>query len=189
MTALLDVQGLQKRFGGLVVTDRLNLQVRAGEIHALIGPNGAGKTTLVAQLAGQLASDAGRVNFDGHDITRWPTHRRARQGLVRSFQITRLFRSLTVLENMAFALQAAHGGSTSRPGRRWRATQALFGRAHEALARIGLGAQAGAAIDALSHGEQRALEVAWPWPPSRAWCCWTNRWPAWARRNRKRWRR
>jgi ABC-type branched-subunit amino acid transport system ATPase component len=158
MTALLDVQGLQKRFGGLVVTDRLNLQVRAGEIHALIGPNGAGKTTLVAQLAGQLASDAGRVNFDGHDITRWPTHRRARQGLVRSFQITRLFKSLTVLENMAFALQAAQGGHFSAWAPLAR-DAALFGRAHEALARIGLGAQAGAAIDALSHGEQRALEV------------------------------
>ena len=98
MTApLLHVQGLAKRFGGLVVTDQVDLQVHPGRIHALIGPNGAGKTTLVAQLAGQLPSDAGRVLFDGHDITGLVAHQRARRGLLRSFQITRLFKSLSVL--------------------------------------------------------------------------------------------
>ena len=93
---LLDVRGLEKRFGGLVATDRVDLRVDAGEIHALIGPNGAGKTTLVAQLGGQLASDRGTIVFAGADITAWPTHRRARHGLARSFQITRLFRSASV---------------------------------------------------------------------------------------------
>ena len=80
-TPLLDVRGLEKRFGGLVATDRVDLRVDANEIHALIGPNGAGKTTLVAQLGGQLPSDRGTIVFAGTDITAWPTHRRARHGL------------------------------------------------------------------------------------------------------------
>jgi branched-chain amino acid transport system ATP-binding protein len=143
MNALLDVRDLNKHFGGLVVTDHLSLQVRPNEIHALIGPNGAGKTTLVAQLAGQLASDSGQVHFDGHDITRLIAHQRARRGLLRSFQITRLFKSLTVRENLAFAAWA--------PARR-AVDDAV-------LERIGLATKADAAIDALSHGEQRALEV------------------------------
>ncbi len=158
MSALLDVQGLQKRFGGLVVTDHLDLQVHAGEIHALIGPNGAGKTTLVAQLDGQLAPDAGRVHFDGRDITRWSTHQRARHGLLRSFQITRLFKSLTVLQNMAFALQAAQGRTFSA----WTALSrdtVLTAQARDGLERIGLANHGDAAVDALSHGQQRALEV------------------------------
>ncbi len=158
MSALLKVQGLQKRFGGLVVTDHLDLQVRAGEIHALIGPNGAGKTTLVAQLAGQLAPDAGHIVYDGQDITRWSIHQRARHGLLRSFQITRLFKSLTVLENMAFAVQAAQGHIFSAWSPLAR-DAALTAQARAGLERIGLAAQADAAIDALSHGQQRALEV------------------------------
>jgi branched-chain amino acid transport system ATP-binding protein len=158
VNALLDVRGLAKHFGGLVVTDHLDLQVRPGEIHAVIGPNGAGKTTLVAQLAGQLASDGGSVHFDGHDITRLVAHQRARRGLVRSFQITRLFRSLSVHENMAFAVQACEG----RRFAAWapvRIDTALAERAQAVLERIGLGARAHAAVEQLSHGEQRALEV------------------------------
>ena len=158
MTALLDVRGLGKRFGGLVVTDRLDLQVQSGEIHALIGPNGAGKTTLVAQLAGQLASDAGSVWFDGRDITRLVAHQRARRGLVRSFQITRLFKSLTVHENMAFAVQAGEGRIFAAWAR-VRDDEALNTRALAVLERIGLAAKAAARVEQLSHGEQRALEV------------------------------
>ena len=159
MTApLLDVRALAKRFGGLVVTDQVNLQVHGGRIHALIGPNGAGKTTLVAQLAGQLPSDGGQVLFAGEDITRLGAHQRARRGLMRSFQITRLFKSLSVLDNLVFAAQAAGPGNFSA----WRARQAA-GEAHERaqqiLQRVGLGAQGGATIEQLSHGEQRALEV------------------------------
>ncbi|HEX7440390.1 MAG TPA: ABC transporter ATP-binding protein [Caldimonas sp.] len=158
MTPLLDVRGLEKRFGGLVATDHVYLQVRGGEVHALIGPNGAGKTTLVAQLGGQLASDRGRIVFDGVDITTLATHARARRGLVRSFQITRLFRSASVLDNVALAVQAVSGHSFGA----WRAVrreQALFDRAREVLARIGLEAREDARIDELSHGERRALEV------------------------------
>jgi ABC-type branched-subunit amino acid transport system ATPase component len=152
---LLDVRGLEKRFGGLVATDRVDLRVDAGEIHALIGPNGAGKTTLVAQLGGQLASDRGTIVFAGADVTAWPTHRRARHGLARSFQITRLFRSASVVDNVALAIQAVSGGS---PGASRRDT-VLFEQARELLATLGLGAKAAHSIDQLSHGERRALEV------------------------------
>ena len=155
---LLDVQGLHKRFGGVVATDGVDLQVRVGEVHALIGPNGAGKTTLVAQLAGQLAPDAGRIVFDGRDITGSSAHQRARLGLARSFQITRLFASFGVLEHLALALQAAAGRNTGA----WRPVSretALFERARALLPRLGLAAHADAPIHTLSHGQRRALEV------------------------------
>ncbi|MCI4429462.1 MAG: ABC transporter ATP-binding protein [Burkholderiales bacterium] len=157
-TPLLDVRALNKRFGGVVATDGVDLQVRSREIHALIGPNGAGKTSLVAQLAGQLASDSGQVHFDGADITRLVAHQRARRGLVRSFQITRLLKSLSVLDNLAFAVQATQ----ARVFAAWRPVrdeQTLFERARELLARLGLAHKADSRIDQLSHGEQRALEV------------------------------
>ena len=155
---LLEVIGLNKRFGGVLATDRVDLQVAAGEIHALIGPNGAGKTTLVAQIAGQLASDSGAVRFNGVDITRLVTHQRARYGLVRSFQVTRLFRSMSVLEHIALALQAA-GGRTFSAWRPVQADAALFERAQAMLERLGLADKHGWGIEQLSHGEQRALEV------------------------------
>jgi branched-chain amino acid transport system ATP-binding protein len=157
-SALLDVHRLSKRFGGVVATDRVDLLVRAGEVHALIGPNGAGKTSLVAQLAGQLAPDGGRIVFAGEDITRLSAHQRARRGLARSFQITRLFKSFTVLEHLALALQAATGSSL----RFWRPVSAereLFDRARALLPALGLEDQAGVATDRLSHGQRRALEV------------------------------
>ena len=157
-TPLLDVRGLTKRFGGLVATDKVDLQVLRGEIHALIGPNGAGKTTLVAQLGGQLPSDQGRIHFDGIDITRWAAHARARHGLARSFQITRLFKSASVLDNVALAVQAVTGSSLGawRPVRR---EQALFARARDVLAAVGLEDRQSLSVDQLSHGERRALEV------------------------------
>jgi len=155
---LLVVTDLVKRFGGVVATDRVDLQVRQGEVHALIGPNGAGKTSLIAQLSGSLLPDAGEVRFDGHDITRAPQHRRVRLGLARSFQITRLFRSFTALDNLALAVQARSGSSLSfwRPVSRERA---LFDEARALLEEVGLAARADAPASVLSHGEQRALEV------------------------------
>ena len=150
-TPLLDVRRLSKRFGGVVASAGVDLQVKEGEVHALIGPNGAGKTTLVAQLAGQLRPDGGQIVFAGADITRLAPHQRARRGLARSFQITRLFRSFDVLGNVALAVQAASRASLHR--------EAILAHAREVLAEIGLEARADAPIAALSHGEQRALEV------------------------------
>jgi len=158
MSALLDVRGLSKHFGGLLANDDINLQVRAGEVHALIGPNGAGKTTLVSQLTGQLASDSGTVHFNGQDISNLSTHQRARRGLVRSFQITRLLKSFSVLDNVALAVQAVSGSSLNawRPAAR---ETALFAAANTLLTNIGLQDKAGHGVDQLSHGERRALEV------------------------------
>src|SRR5690606_17940585 len=85
---VLQANGLVKRYGALVATDDVSLDVAAGEVHALIGPNGAGKSTLIQLLAGNLEPDAGSLHLDGHDVTAWPVHRRVRAGLARSFQIT-----------------------------------------------------------------------------------------------------
>jgi branched-chain amino acid transport system ATP-binding protein len=156
---VLSARGLEKRFGGVVATDRVDLDVARGEIHALIGPNGAGKTTLVAQLGGQLASDHGRIVFDGDDVTTLAAHERARRGLARSFQITRLFRSASVLDNVALAVLAVSPRSMGA----WRSLQrdgGVHARAHQALADVGLDAKASQPIERLSHGERRALEVA-----------------------------
>jgi branched-chain amino acid transport system ATP-binding protein len=98
---MLKVEGLTKIFGGLRAVDDASLEVGAGRIVALIGPNGAGKTTLFAAIAGFHKADAGRVTFDGQEITGWPVHRIARAGMVRTFQITQPFAKLSVHENIA----------------------------------------------------------------------------------------
>jgi branched-chain amino acid transport system ATP-binding protein len=159
MTAvLLQVQGLVKRFGGLVATDQAQLEVRTGEIHALIGPNGAGKTTLIQQLSGALVPDAGQIVFDGADITPLSMHARVHRGLARSYQITSIFQRLPVLDNLALALQARQGSSL----RFWHAARAEAQRYAQAAAvaeRVGLGEQLQLPAGALSHGQQRQLEV------------------------------
>ncbi|HZR02247.1 MAG TPA: ABC transporter ATP-binding protein [Burkholderiales bacterium] len=156
---LLQLSGLVKRFGGLAATDGVDLDVRAGEIHALIGPNGAGKTTLVQLVCGGVRSDQGRVIFDGADITGLSMHERVRRGLARSYQVTSIFARLCVLENVVLAVQARHGSSF----RFWSAAAREFALAEEAmgiLVRIGLKDRARVAAGSLAHGEQRQLEVA-----------------------------
>ncbi len=156
---LLRTDGLIKRFGGLVATDTVSIDVRPGEIHALIGPNGAGKTTLVSQLTGSLAPDAGTIHFAGRDVTRLPTHARVRLGLARSFQITSVLREFTALENVALAVQA-HAGHSFRFLADARRDERLRGPARLGLEAVGLGARAETLAATLSHGEQRQLEIA-----------------------------
>src|SRR5690606_19084747 len=108
---LLRTENLSKSFGGVIATDNLNLAVTDGEAHAVIGPNGAGKTTLIAQLAGELAPSAGRIWFDGRDVTDLPAHARVHIGIARSFQITSLLPSFTVAENVQVALRSRRGHS------------------------------------------------------------------------------
>jgi branched-chain amino acid transport system ATP-binding protein len=157
--ALLQVEKLAKRFGGIVATDDVVFDIPQGELHAVIGPNGAGKTTLIAQLSGQLFADSGRIRFAGNDITRLPPYRRSALGLARSFQITSLFLDLSVLDNVALAVQA-HAGHSFHFWRNARAEPDLREPARAALARVGLGARADWPTSALSHGEHRLLELA-----------------------------
>jgi branched-chain amino acid transport system ATP-binding protein len=128
-------------------------------LHAVIGPNGAGKTTLIAQLSGQLLADAGSIRFGGVDITRLPPYRRSWLGLARSFQITSLFPDLSVLDNVALAVQA-QAGHSFQFWRDARKETALREPARQALARVGLGGRADERASALSHGEHRLLELA-----------------------------
>jgi len=157
-STLLQVDDLVKSFGGLRATDHANLSVRTGEIHALIGPNGAGKTTLIQLISGALAASAGRIQFDGMDITRMPMHQRVAHGLARSFQITSIFHRLSVLDNLALAVQAHAGHSLNfwRPARR---DAERYAQAFEVAQRVGLGLQVHRLGGALSHGEQRQLEL------------------------------
>jgi branched-chain amino acid transport system ATP-binding protein len=157
--AVLSVRGLVKRYGGLAVTQDVDLEVRQGEVHALVGPNGAGKTTLLGQLTGDVRSDAGQVFFGERDITRLPVHRRARLGIGRSFQITSVFADLTVLENAVLAVQA-HEGRSFRFWQRALDDQRAVGRAAALLDQVGLGAMAERPAEQLSHGEHRQLEIA-----------------------------
>ena len=156
---LLRTDRLVKRFGGLVATDAISIDVHRGEIHALIGPNGAGKTTLVSQLTGNLAPDAGTIHFAGRDVTRLPTHARVRLGLARSFQITSVLREFTALENVALAVQA-HAGHSFRFLADARRDETLRVPARQGLEAVGLGHRADTPAAALSHGEQRQLEIA-----------------------------
>src|SRR5436305_14570138 len=96
---LLAILGLSKRFGGLLASDRIDLDVTRGETHAIIGPNGAGKTTLIGQLAGDLRPDAGSIRFADHDVTRLGAPHRARRRLARSLQVTSIFRDISAPDN------------------------------------------------------------------------------------------
>ncbi|CAN5815895.1 ABC transporter ATP-binding protein [soil metagenome] len=156
---LLATHGLVKRFGGLLATDNVSIDVRPGEIHALIGPNGAGKTTLVGQLTGNLRPDSGTIQFAGRDVTHAPLHARVRLGLARSFQITAVLRDFTALDNVALAVQA-HAGHSFRFLADARCDERLRGPARRGLEEVGLGARADVEAATLSHGEQRQLEIA-----------------------------
>ena len=156
---LLRIEGLIKRFGGIVATDNLSLDIARGELHAIIGPNGAGKTTLISQLIGQLRPTAGTIRFAGNDITRLPAWKRSHLGLARSFQITSLLPNFTAADNVALAAQARDGSSFRFFGN-VRQEKGLRELAQAALARVGLADRADVPVSRLSHGEQRELELA-----------------------------
>jgi len=155
---MLRLKSVSKRFGGVVATDRVSLEVSAGEVHALIGPNGAGKTTLVGLISGALASDGGEIFFEEKNMTGMQQHDRVRSGLARSYQITSIFRKLSVLDNLALAVQARSGSSFSF----WRPLEKetrLFEEARGIAVQVGLSEKINSTAGTLAHGEQRALEV------------------------------
>ena len=150
--ALLEVDGLTKRFGGFTALNRVSLHVRAGERFGLIGPNGSGKTTLINCVSGSLPADGGRILFDGRDITALPAHRRTRLGVVRSFQIPKPFTSMTLLENLAIPLEyVGHAHSHGAD---------VASEAMDILSTIGLESKAHLKSAGLTQIEMRKLELA-----------------------------
>ena len=150
--AILQVEGVTKRFGGFVALQDVALHVAPGERLGLIGPNGSGKTTLINCISGALTNDEGRIEFEGRDITGMPPHQRARLGVARTFQIPKPFRSMSVLENLRVSLEYA---AWSRAEHRRITDEAL-----EMLELIGLKHRAGASSGDLTQVDMRKLELA-----------------------------
>jgi branched-chain amino acid transport system ATP-binding protein len=156
---ILSMQNLSKNFGGVTATDNVNLDVVKGETHAIIGPNGAGKTTLISQLSGALKPDAGQIMFEGRNIVELPAYTRSHIGLARSFQITSVFMDMSVLDNVALAVQA-HQGHSFRFWAPARASKELRDPALAYLQQVGLESRATDNASVMSHGERRQLEIA-----------------------------
>jgi branched-chain amino acid transport system ATP-binding protein len=158
MTAVLAIEGLRKRFGGLAATDGVSLEVRAGEIHALIGPNGAGKSTLINQLCGELTPDEGKIWLMGRDVTEATVPERVALGLGRTFQITSLLEDMTVLQNVGMALQVRAGGNF-RIWDRVAKRRKIWAAAERIIADCQLQGRETALVADLSHGEKKQLEL------------------------------
>ncbi len=157
-TVALSVDDLGRRFSGVTAVEGVTLSVEAGSRLGIIGPNGAGKTTLFNMLSGELTPTSGRIQLLGRDVTTMASHKRVALGLGRTYQITRVLRGLTVLENLTVAM---HGLSRSKLGllRSWRSYSGKVADAEQLGASFGLGDRLGAYAEELSHGETRELEV------------------------------
>jgi branched-chain amino acid transport system ATP-binding protein len=154
---ILEITGLNKHFGGIHVTQNVNFQMNEGEQSAIIGPNGAGKSTLFNLLTGYHRPDAGRVVFDGRDITNWPPHTIARIGISRAFQVSNIFPRLTVLENVRSAVHS-HAGVTMNMFAR--ADRIGITETHDVLSLCGLTAKMNLGAGELSQGDKKKLELA-----------------------------
>jgi len=152
------IDRLAKNFGGLQALRDLSLEIQPGERRAIIGPNGAGKTTLFNLIGGQLSPSSGRIFLFGREVTTLPPFRRAALGLARTFQITTLFRNLTVLENMLLAVQALDSVKFVLY-RRLTSYQHLLSTAQSLLEQWNLWEKRHALVRQLSYGEQRQLEI------------------------------
>jgi ABC-type branched-subunit amino acid transport system ATPase component len=159
MNPVLETRRLCKSFGALTVADNIDFRLEPGARHALIGPNGAGKTTFVNMLMGALAPSSGQILLGGEDVTRAPQAARVRRGLGRTFQITTLFRSLPVLDNVALAVAERSGLAT----RLWRPASShreVIEESQGLLAELGLAGDAAARVADLPYGKQRLVEIA-----------------------------
>jgi branched-chain amino acid transport system ATP-binding protein len=159
MTAVLEVRGLSKSFGGLKVTRSVDLCIARGERHLIIGPNGAGKTTLFNLIAGDLIADHGSIMLMGRDVTRATTASRAQHGIARTYQIVTLFGRDTLLHNVMLAVMGK-SALRWRPWGRFAAEPRLRARAQAILASVGLAHKADLPLDQTSYGEKRRLEIA-----------------------------
>jgi branched-chain amino acid transport system ATP-binding protein len=154
---ILRLRGVGRRFGGVHAVKEVDLEVRPGERRAILGPNGAGKTTLFNVISGEFAPTAGSIELFGQDVTAEPARRRARLGLSRTFQTSKLFLGLTVEDNLYLALLGVRGGHLRlvRTGR----DAEMRERARSVAAAVGLEGTLDRQVGELSHGEQRQLEV------------------------------
>ena len=150
MTTILQVQGVAKNYGALKAIDNLSFSVRRGEALGILGPNGAGKSTLFNLIAGEVASSAGSIHFEGRDITPLPSYERCRSGIGRSYQIPQPFGRMTVFENVLAAASFASG----------RREAACYGFSIEMLERTGLLTKSNVAAEQLTLLERKRLELA-----------------------------
>ena len=162
MEPLLRVSSLVKSYGVQPVLKDVTFDVQDGEGFAIIGPNGAGKTTLFKTLTGEVEATGGSIRFDGLDITSIPAHLRIRLGFGRTFQVARVFKEFTAIENVVAAIEARRNESGQRAGSwlAWRAAPEVVGEALERLADIGLADKRFVEGRHLSHGDQKKLELA-----------------------------
>lgn len=156
---VLRLSGVSKSFGALTVADKVDLDLRAGEIHALIGPNGAGKSTLTKLVAGEFLPDSGEMFFAGHDLAPFDQPARARLGLARTFQVSSVISEFSIRRNVMLAVQAQQG-SGFRFFRQVSGDAELGDAAMAALERVGLAGRAKIPAGEVSHGERRLLEIA-----------------------------
>jgi branched-chain amino acid transport system ATP-binding protein len=159
VASTLVVHGLSKVFGALLAVDDVSLEIQDGHLHSLIGPNGAGKTTVFNCISGFLRPAGGQVLLKGLDVTAWPPHRLVAAGLARTFQITKVFGDLTVIENVALAARSRRGGNLQM----WRHARSAVDAqadAEEILDTLGLAERAASNADHLAHGDKRVLEIA-----------------------------
>ena len=156
--SLLVIENLTKRFGSLVAVDNVSLRVEPGELRAVIGPNGAGKTTFFNMISGFLTPSAGRITFDGSDVTLVPPTRRVWRGMARTFQITEIFPALSVYESLQVAVELSAGYRLS-PFLSRAAGEKIHARVNELLGLGGIAGKADRQVGELSHGDQRATEI------------------------------
>jgi branched-chain amino acid transport system ATP-binding protein len=156
--SLLTVDAVSRQFGSLIAVNRVSMNVEPGELRAVIGPNGAGKTTFFNLISGFFPPSAGRIVFDGRDITQMLPHQRVALGIARTFQITEIFPTLTVQENLCIAVEVA-SGFRLRPWLASQASQQVRGRVDELLQLAELTAKADRPVGELPHGDQRATEI------------------------------
>ena len=156
--AILSVRGLTKRFGGLTAVNNVDFDLPAGELHAIIGPNGAGKTTFFNLVSGFLSPNAGRVVFDGQDITGMPTHRISQLGIARTLQVKSVFNGLSVYDNVWIAAHSRH--RFLHPLKAARSFGATAEVAAQALDAVELTSRAGELAGNLAYGDVALLEIA-----------------------------
>lgn len=156
---LLDVRNLSKSFGKFQALADVTLHVEQGRLSALIGPNGAGKTTFYNVVSGRYRPTAGRISFDGEEISNTPTHKLVARGLLRSFQVTNVFPELTVLENVLTPLVVHHGSTFSFLGSLSKRRD-LVERAEIILDRVGLASESHRVVNTLAYGDKRLVEIA-----------------------------